>query len=856
MHLPRPPRRRSAAWAAAAFTATALVSGAMPAVAADSPSASATAKIDSSLSSAVAKGGDAKFFVVLKDQADLTTAKKQRTHAKAATAAYKALKTHAEDSQKSLTAFLDKKKVGHKDYWIANAVQVTGDENLVEQLAKRSDVKEIVKSQTYKLDDIETSDAKVTGSRTTAAGDAVSDTTPDWGISDIKADQVWDQYKDRGEGIVVATVDSGAQYDHPDLVANYRGNNGDGTFTNDYNFYDATGTCATSSTPCDDNGHGTHTMGTIAGKNGIGVAPNTKWMAAKACAGSRGECLDEDTLAAGQWILAPTDHNGENPRPDLAPNIVNNSWGGGVTTFYQDIVKAWNSAGIFEAFAAGNDGDGTTCSTTRAPGAQDTSYGVGAYDSTGTIADFSGFGPSPVDGSAKPNISAPGVDITSAWPGSSYNTIDGTSMATPHVAGAAALLWSAAPELIGNIDETRRLLNEGARDVDDTHCGGTAGMNNVWGEGKLDILASIDAAPRTAVHVSGNVTDKATGKALPNVTVKVANATTGTRIVTTGTDGSYRLTLPPGTYDFTLSGYGYQPQTLSGVELNTGSPLAQDVALTAAASHAVTGTVLDVTGKPLKGATVELNGSPLAPVTSGTDGTFTLPKVAEGTYSLFVKPAAPIVCNGTSTTSLTVDGDENRTLRLPARADHSGNSCTPATYSWISGSSKVTLSGDEDAKTVSLPFPVSFYGVKYSSAAVTTNGLINFLSPRIGDYANEPLPTETEPSGIVAPLWDDFTLDKKSSVQTATTGKTGSRKFAVVWNNVLFADGGSTRATFEAVFDEATGAITFQYQSVPGKGSSATVGIENQAGTDALQYSYNQAVLTNGSAIRIAQGAK
>ncbi|MER7198541.1 peptidase S8 [Streptomyces sp. CB01635] len=855
MHLPRLPRRRSATWAAAAFTATALVTGVMPAVAADTPSASDTAKVDSALSSAVAKGGDAKFYVVLKDQADLTTAKKQRTHAKAATAAYRALKTTAEDSQKSLTSFLDKEKVGHKGYWIANAVQVTGDKNLVEQLAKRSDVKEIVKAQTYKLDDIETSDAKVTGSRTTAAGDAVSDTTPDWGISDIKADQVWDQYKDRGEGIVIASVDSGVEYDHPDLVANYRGNNGDGTFTNDYNFYDATGTCATSSTPCDDNGHGTHTMGTMVGKNGIGVAPNAKWMAAKACAGSRGECVDADTLAAGQWILAPTDHNGQNPRPDLAPNIVNNSWGGGVTTFYKDIVEAWNAAGIFEAFAAGNDGNGTTCSTTRAPGAQDTSYGVGAYDSSATIADFSGFGPSPVDGSAKPNISAPGVDITSAWTGGSYNTIDGTSMATPHVAGAVALLWSAAPSLISNIDETRRLLNEGARDVDDTHCGGTAGMNNVWGEGKLDILASVAKAPRNAVYVTGKITEKDTGAALSDITVKATGAD-GDHQVTTGPQGTYRVALVPGTYDFTVNEYGYAAKTISGVELTADNPLTQDIALTTLAQHAVTGTVLDVTGKPLAKATVEVPGTPVDSVTSGSNGSFTLPKVAEGTYTLSVTPADPLLCNGTYTAELKVDGDETRTVQLPNRADNSGNSCAPATYSWISGSTKVPLSGDEDAKTVSLPFPVSFYGVKYSSAAVTTNGLINFLSPRIGDYANEALPTETQPNGIVAPFWDDLTLDKKSSVQTATTGKTGSRKFAVVWNNVLFADGSSNRATFEAVFDESTGAITFQYKAVPGNGSSATAGIENQAGTDALQYSYDQAVLKAGSAIRIAQGAK
>ncbi|MEV6265493.1 S8 family serine peptidase, partial [Streptomyces sp. NPDC051784] len=457
MHLPRPPRRRSATWAAAAFTATALVTGVMPAVAADTPSAAATAKIDPSLNSAVAQGGDATFFVVLKDEADLSGAKRQKTHAKKATAAYKELRAHADDSQASLRSFLDKRKVGHKDYWIANTVQVTGDQDLVDELAKRSDVTSIVRQRTFKLDDMETSDAKVTKSRTKSTGsDSVTDAevTPEWGVADIEADQVWDQYEDRGEGIVVASVDSGVQYDHPDLVDNYRGNNGDGTFTNDYNFYDPSGVCATSTTPCDNAGHGTHTMGTMVGRNGIGVAPNAKWIAAKGCESDN--CTDGNLLAAGQWILAPTDRNGQNPRPDLAPNIVNNSWGEkGNSTFYQDIIAAWNSAGIFEAFAAGNEGNGTTCSTTSSPGSGATTYGVGSYDSAGKISNFSGFGPSLLDGSAKPDITAPGSNVRSTWPGSSYNTISGTSMATPHVAGAVALLWSAAPSLVGKIDETR-----------------------------------------------------------------------------------------------------------------------------------------------------------------------------------------------------------------------------------------------------------------------------------------------------------------------------------------------------------------------------------------------------------------
>ncbi|MFC8969869.1 S8 family serine peptidase [Streptomyces sp. NPDC057094] len=852
MHLPRPPRRRHAVWAAAAITAAALLTAPLPAAAADSGT-TPSAKVDSALSTAVAKGGDATFFVVLKDQADLSAARKKKSHAAKAEAAYSRLRAHARTSQKSIDSFLDGAKVGHTDYWIANAVQVTGGQDLVAKLARRSDVASVVKARTYQLDDVRTADTKITTSRTDSS--ANGDDTPEWGVSDIKADQVWDKYGTRGEGIVIASVDSGVQYDHPDLVAQYRGNNGDGTFTHDYNFYDPSGTCPADGTPCDNNGHGTHTMGTMVGKHGIGVAPNATWIAAKGCEAS--SCSDASLLAAGQWILAPTDHTGQNPRPDLAPNIVNNSWGGGDTTFYQDIVESWNAAGIFEAFAAGNDGDGVTCSTAHAPGSQETSYGVGAYDSTGRIASFSGFGPSLVDGSAKPNISAPGVAVESTWPGSSYKTESGTSMATPHVAGAVALLWSAAPSLIGNIEETRDLLNEGARDVDDTHCGGTADMNNVWGQGKLDILASVDKAPHTAGTVTGKVTDRATGAALSGVTVKATNATSGTRTVATGTDGSYALALTPGTYDLNVGGYGYADGSATGVTVTENGSVTQDFALTAVAVHRVTGTVLDVTGKPLAGASVELKGAPAAPVTTNAKGAYTFPKIAEGAYTLTVQPAAPTLCNGVYSGGATVGaGDLIKDVRVPARSDASGNSCAPAAYSWIAGTKKVALSGDEDATTITLPFSVKHYGVGYSTASVTTDGLVNFLAPRIGDYTNTALPTVRNPNGFIAPLWDDLTLDKKSSVQTATTGTKGSRTFAIVWNDAAYATGGAGRATFEVLFDEATGAVTLQYKSVADHGAGATVGIQNQAGSDALQYSYDQPVVTDGSAVRFTQGAK
>ena len=847
MHKPR--TTRWVASLAAAAAASAIFVAVPPASAA--PADDHADKIDQSVLDVARSGEDATFYIVLAEKADLSSAGKAKGHEKKATLAYEELTTTAADTQRPLRNFLDKHDVSYQPYWITNAIRATSaDAELIEDLAARKDVAQIVPEQSYALDD-----TVVAASTSTTA--VTAETPVEWGIADVKADQVWSQYDVTGEGIVIANIDSGVQYDHPALVGNYRGNLGDGTFSHDYNWFDPTGLCPTSA-PCDNNDHGTHTMGTMVGSEGIGVAPGATWIAAKGCEGR--SCTDTYLLSAGQWMLAPTDRNGQNPRPDLAPDIINNSWGGSDDThFYDEIIAAWNAAGIFEAFAAGNDGDGVTCMTTNAPGGLGDVYGVGAYDANGKIASFSGFGPSPVDGSLRPDISAPGVNVRSAVRGSQYSALNGTSMATPHVSGAVALLWSEAPTLIGDIDATQALLNGTARDVDDTHCGGTPARNNVWGEGRLDVLAAVDAAPHTRAIITGTATDAATDAILSNLTVKVTGEGFE-RTTTTDANGHYRVVLPAGTFDFEVSGYGYATLVEDGYTVAAGDDAVHDIALTSVAHHTVTGVVRDVVGAPIAGVTVTVENTPVAAVTTDAQGRYTLPDVAEGSFSLAASPAAPVLCNGVSRADLTVGGDVVNDIDLPARTDAAGTSCLPASYSWIKGASKVAVSGDEDAETIALPFPVTHYGTTYTSAAVTTNGLVNFVAPRVGDYANSAMPTAAAPNGAIAVFWDDLVIDKKASVQTATTGAPGSRRFAIVWNNAALADDTSIRLSFEVVFDEKSGAVTLQYQNVGvsplERGSSATIGIENAAGTDALQYSFNESVVTDGSAISfIRKGA-
>src|SRR5262249_18484486 len=156
------------------------------------------------------------------------------------------------------------------------------------------------------------------------------------------------------------------------------------------------------------------------------------------------------------------------------PNIINNSWGSEQPSndpFMQDVTDAWAASGIFGVWSNGNIGP--TCDTSSSPGSRTSSYSVGAYDASDTIAGFSSRGAGQ-DGEIKPNISAPGVNVRSSVPGNGYAIADGTSMAAPHVAGAVALLWSAAPGLVGDVAATRNLLDGAAADTPDLSCGGTA----------------------------------------------------------------------------------------------------------------------------------------------------------------------------------------------------------------------------------------------------------------------------------------------------------------------------------------------------------------------------------------------
>lgn len=296
----------------------------------------------------------------------------------------------------------------------------------------------------------------------------------EWGITRVRAPEVWEVLGQRGAGAVVGVIDTGFDPSHPDLQ-NWAGA-----------WHDAVNGRAT---PYDDNTgvwHGTHVTGTAvggsAGGTAIGVAPDAQFISCKAF-NAAGSGRTSDILECMEWMADPDG----NPATDDYPDVVSNSWGGPsfCTNVYRDAVRVWWSLGIFPSFAAGNSGPGAGSGSI--PGIYAESFGVGATDIDDGIASFSGRGPSNCDQSVFPEVSAPGVNIRSARGGGGYHSLNGTSMATPHVSGCVALMRGANPDV--SVAWMWWLLRRFAVDL------GTPGEDNAYGAGRVDCAPPTAYAP-------------------------------------------------------------------------------------------------------------------------------------------------------------------------------------------------------------------------------------------------------------------------------------------------------------------------------------------------------------------------
>jgi subtilisin family serine protease len=407
--------------------------------------------------------------VVMKSQANLGAFRAASRPARLA-AVERGLRAHAGQTQQGVLALLAKRHAQGLatrivPLWIANEVAVRTTPAVVRELAKRTDVREVRPEFTVQAPTSEVA--------------AAASSTVEPNVSLVNAPALWDRGF-RGQGVVVANMDTGVDATHPDLAAKWRGG------TNSW--YDPNGQHPT--TPTDISGHGTQTMGVMVGGNAggssVGVAPDAKWIAAKIF-NDRGTATSTGIHQGFQWLLDPDG----NPNTADAPNVVDNSWTmttASCTLDFQPDLASLRAAGILPVFAAGNYGPNS--GTVQSPANLPEAFAVSGTDNSDALYSYSSRGPSTCAGPTAPKLAAPAVNIRTTDLYGSYVQDTGTSVAAPHVAGALALLLSAFPHL--SADQQEAALESGALDL------GATGLDNDSGYGRLDALRRLPIGSRAA----------------------------------------------------------------------------------------------------------------------------------------------------------------------------------------------------------------------------------------------------------------------------------------------------------------------------------------------------------------------
>jgi uncharacterized repeat protein (TIGR01451 family) len=581
--------------------------------------------------------GSAGYLIYFSEKADLSPALEMDWEARG-WFVMETLQSAAEQAQRQVRAYLDREQVSYKAFWIDNVIVVEESDLRTFNGLFAFDEIEVIRAETanFLIEPVEASNkAELAGGEEEISNTLAAEPN----LNQVKAPDVW-ALGYRGQGSVIANIDSGVRYTHQALVNQYRGNLGSGIFNHNYNWLDPDGGTVV---PTDTNGHGTHVMGTMVGYDGgvneIGVAPEAEWIACRGCLTS--SCPQTALLACAQWVTAPYPiGNPGSADPSKRPFAVNNSWGNCQQTYdnwYQGSVDAWHAAGILPIFANGN---ASNCGYPSPPGLNTVGNparygnvtGVGSSGtSNGQYANHSNWGPTdnpdtvnPQPGWAdlKPQVLAPGVSIRSSLNSSdtAYGSSGwtGTSMSAPHVTGMIALMWQAAPCLIGNYAMTETIIEQTATPILYNDIGtGPRWPNYAAGWGEIDVLAAVQEATGIcgpSGTLSGVVTDAANSVPLASAQILVTDNDTVTRMAVTDDDGVYTVSwLPIGTYEVSAQRFGYLGQTETGVEIEEDETTIQNFALTIAPSYEVSGTVTDVnTGWPLY-ARISIDGVPGSP---------------------------------------------------------------------------------------------------------------------------------------------------------------------------------------------------------------------------------------------------
>lgn len=417
----------------------------------------ATAGINSELEKKMARAEDGQIFpiiVAFKERFDATTIAQKHgvkgDEYSTRTQTVQLMKNEAERAHFSIQALCSQRKdvKDFSSFWIANMVSMKASVSTIREIASLPEVQEVVLDEEQVMIDY-------------APGVPTRDA---WGLGKIESKKVNEKYK--GKGILVAVIDTGINYNHDDLKGrvlkgkDFVNNDDDGL---------------------DDQGHGSHCAGSIGGTT-YGVAPEVTLLAVKVLSSSGSGSWEG--VAKGVQYVADYKDNGKTV--DIASMSL-----GGRPPCQQVLKDAFTNGlklGVRFAIAAGNSGP--SAKTIGTPGDLEDIISVGATDINDGIASFSSRGPVSWNGPEyiKPDVSAPGVNITSCWKGASNasNTISGTSMATPHVAGLMALMLEARPGLPNQAMKT--VLEKTSKDL------GTAGKDNNFGSGRIQAPQATSAS--------------------------------------------------------------------------------------------------------------------------------------------------------------------------------------------------------------------------------------------------------------------------------------------------------------------------------------------------------------------------
>ncbi|MCE9628159.1 MAG: S8 family serine peptidase, partial [Candidatus Eisenbacteria bacterium] len=676
--------------------------------------------------------------------------------------------------------------------------------------------------------------------------------------ADIGADRAWEFYT--GEpSLLVADIDTGCDYDHEDLAANIWTNPGEvaGNGIDDdrngyiddvhgYDFYGHDGD------PRDDNGHGTHTAGTIAavGNNGVGVT-GVVWQAKLV-------------------ILKFLNANGSGPTSGAIEAIgycvrngirlSNNSWNGG---FYsralEDAISAAGDAGHLFVAAAGNartDNDAAPSYPAALPA--DNIITVAATDHADQLAGFSNYGLTSVD------LAAPGADILSTVPNNGYHLLSGTSMAAPHVTGAAAFLMGRFPQMAIADVKARLLFFAEPKPGLIGRCVTGGRLNLALAAADADSIAPSRPQGLRVASVGSN-------------SVELAWTAPGDDS-TAGTAATYELRvavqpITPANFAQATLFASPRPRPAQSAELFRMRGLATEatyfVALRArdefgnpgAISNVVTFTTLAAPNLVLPTPTVD------AATRTGITLTRTVELRNPSAGVLEWSAPRPVLDFGTPAPVVAAWPDEPTakgtvgSAHEPQTAGAGGpdaggyrwiDSDEPAgpAFQWVdivSPANAITLSGDE-AMSAPLPLGFSFplYGRRFSQLRVCTNGYLQFGNEG-PVFVNVGLPGTGAARNLIAPFWDDLSFG--TGVKRAYLHFDGARTI-VTWNAVpRFNDAGSV-FTFQAIL-YPSGEVRFQYRRMTGSTTQATIGLQDSTRALGTTIAFNQAYVHDSLAVRV-----